>query len=105
MTKVKVNGRRGDRFSRNGLFCDFYFWVARYFPPILSPDSYSIFVGKSAQKILQETPQQNPLRFAQQESLTLFCKGATPKEEETKDGLDPSIAQVYLFWLLFLVES
>ena len=56
-------------FGPPDFFADF---VARFF--------LLIFVGKSAQKILQENPRQNPLKFIQQKSPTHFCRGAGPKD-------------------------
>ena len=69
----------GVGFWQNGFFCGFLLgrWI---FSRILAPDSFSSFLwGKSAQKIYQENPWQNPPKCIQQKSPTPFCRGAVPK--------------------------
>ena len=66
-------------FWQNGYFADF-FEPPDIFSPILLPNSFSsILWEKVPRKILQDNPRQNPPKIIQQNSPTIFCRGATPK--------------------------
>ena len=64
-------------FWQNGFFRGFLFLSRRISSRILSPDFFSSFLWeKVPRKILQENPRQNPPKFIQQKSPTIFCRGA-----------------------------
>ena len=69
---VALDVRAG--FRQNGFFADFYFWAAGFFRGFSRRIFLLIFVGKSAQKILQENPRENPPKSIQQKSSNTFLQ-------------------------------
>ena len=67
-------------FWQNGFFADFYFWAAGFFGDLVAGFFLLIFVGKSAQKILHENPQQNAPNFIRQKSSDIFLQTGRGKK-------------------------
>ena len=73
-------------FWQNGFFADFYFLGPPDFFADFIAGFFLIFVEKVPRKILQENPQQNPLKYIQQKSPTHFCRGAGPNSQLQPEG-------------------
>ena len=73
-------------FRQNGFFADFYFWAARFFSRILSPDFFSSFLWeKSAQK---NPPGKSPAKSSKIYTTkipdTFLQRGPGQQEERSK---------------------